>query len=170
MIISFLQQRILFILMGNWIHKNMCNIYYVKWMNTSWKELKDTLLGLYRRYYEYDKKYREYLESTKNLQNLEDYSHSFSSHRPTPYFVLQHIERLSEDGKGEQDKHILCYLLHIDSILDRIPIVHKMLSIIDANYDKKEEILNKSINTFCENKDNQELFKRMMLDYNNLIT
>ncbi len=139
-------------------------------MNTSWKELKDTLLDLYRRCYEDDKKYREYLESTHNLQNLEDYKNSFSDHRPTPYFVLQHIKNLSEDGRCEQDKNILYYLLRIDSILDRIPIVYKMLSIIDVNYDKKEETLRKSINSFCENKNDLELFKCMMLDYNNLIS
>ena len=139
-------------------------------MNTSWKELKDTLLDLYRRCYEDDKKYRESLESTHNLQNLEDYRNSFSDHRPTPYFVLQHIKNLSEDGRCEQDKNILYYLLRIDSILDRIPIVYKMLSIIDVDYDKKEETLRKSISSFCENKNDFELFKCMMLDYNNLIS
>ena len=77
---------------------------------------------------------------------------------------------MSEDGKDEQDKYILYYLLHIDSILDRIPIVHKMLSIIDVDYDKKEETLKESINAFCENKNDPELFKRMMLDYNSLIS
>ena len=134
-------------------------------MNTKWKELKDTLLNLYRRIYEYDKKYREYLESTHNLQNLEDYRNSFSDHRPAPYIVLQHIKRLSEDGRGEQDKYILYYLLRINSTLDRIPIVHEMLSIIDVDYEKKEEILRKSMSSFCENKNDFELFKRMMLDY-----
>lgn len=140
-------------------------------MNTNWKELRDTLLDLYRRYYDNDKKYREHLESTHNLQNLEDYKNSFSDHKPTPYFVLQHIKDLSEDGRGKhQDKYILYYLLCIDSMLDRIPIVHKMLSIIDADYDKKEETLRKSLSLFCENKNNLELFKRMMLDYENLIS
>lgn len=110
-------------------------------MDTGWKELKDTLLNLYRRCYEYDKKYREYLESTHNLQNLEEYRNPFSDHRPAPYFVLQHIKDLSEDGRGKQDKYILYYLLHIDSMLDRVPIVHKMLSIIDVDYEKKEETL-----------------------------
>ena len=107
-------------------------------MNTNWKELKDTLLDLYRRCYEHDKKYREYLESTHNLQDLEDYRNSFSDHKPTPYFVLQYIKDLSDDGRGEKDKYILYYLLHINSMLDRIPIVHKMLSIIDDNYEKKD--------------------------------
>ena len=139
-------------------------------MNNTWKELKDTLLNLYRRCYEYDKKYREHLESTHNLQDLEDYRNSFSDHRPTPYFVLQHIKDLSEDGRGKQDKYILYYLLRIDSMLDRIPIVHKMLSIIDADYDKKEETLRKSMSSFCENRDDFELFKRMMLDYENLMS
>lgn len=139
-------------------------------MDTGWKELKDTLLNLYRRCYEHDKKYREYLESTNNLQNLEEYRNSFSDYRPTPYFVLQHIKDLSEDGKGEQDKYILYYLLRIDSMLDRIPIVHEMLSIIDADYEKKEETLRKSMSSFCENKNDLELFKRMMLDYENLIS
>ena len=139
-------------------------------MNTKWKELKDTLLNLYRRCYEDDKKYREYLESTHNLQNLEDYKNSFSDYRPAPYFVLQHIKYLSDDGRGKQDKYILYYLLHIDSMLDRIPIVHKMLSITDVDYDKKEETLRKSMSSFCENKNDLELFKRMMLDYENLIS
>ena len=139
-------------------------------MNTKWKELKDTLLNLYRRCYEDDKKYREYLESTHNLQNLEDYKNSFSDYRPSPYFVLQHIKYLSDDGRGKQDKYILYYLLHIDSMLDRIPIVHKMLSITDVDYDKKEETLRKSMSSFCENKNDLELFKRMMLDYENLIS
>lgn len=139
-------------------------------MNNTWKELKDTLLNLYRRCYDYDKKYREYLESTHNLQNLEDYRNSFYDHRPTPYFVLQRIKDLSEDGRGKQDKNILYYLLRINSTLDRIPIVHKMLSIIDADYDKKEETLRKSMSSFCENKNDLELFKRMMLDYENLIS
>ena len=139
-------------------------------MNINWKKLKDTLLNLYRRSYEYDKKYREYLESTHNLQNLEEYRNSFSDHRPTPYIVLQHIKDLSEDGRGEQDKYILYYLLRINSMLDRIPIVHKMLSIIDVDYDKKEETLRKSMCSFCENKNDLELFKRMMLDYENLIS
>ena len=139
-------------------------------MNTNWKELKDTLLNLYRRCYEDDKKYREYLESTHNLQNLEDYRNSFSDHRPAPYIVLQHIKRLSEDGRGEQDKYILYYLLRINSTLDRIPIVHKMLSIIDIDYEKKEETLRESMSSFCENKNDFELFKRMMLDYENLIS
>ena len=139
-------------------------------MNTKWKELKDTLLNLYRRCYEDDKKYREYLESTHNLQNLEDYKNSFSDYRPAPYFVLQHIKYLSDDGRGKQDKYILYYLLHIDSLLDRIPIVHKMLSITDVYYDKKEETLRKSMSSFCENKNDLELFKRMMLDYENLIS
>lgn len=35
---------------------------------------------------------------------------------------------------------------------------------------KKEEILKNSIDSFCENKDDPELFNRMMLDYNNLIS
>lgn len=139
-------------------------------MNTNWKELKDTLLDLYRKYYEHDKKYREYLEHTYNFQNLEDYKHSFSDNKPTPYYILHYIECLSEDGKDEQDKYILYYLLHIDSILDRIPIVHKMLSIIDADYENKEKALKNSIDSFCENKDDPELFKQMMLDYNNLIS
>lgn len=139
-------------------------------MNISWKELKDTLLNLYRRCYEYDKKYREYLESTNNLQDLEDYRNSFSDHKPTPYFVLQRIKDLSEDGRGKQDKYILYYLFRIDSMLDRIPIVHKMLSIIDVDYDKKEEALRKSMSSFCENKNDLELFKCMMIDYNNLIS
>jgi hypothetical protein len=139
-------------------------------MNTNWKELKDTLLNLYRRCYEHDKKYREYLESTHNLQDLEEYRHSFSDYRPAPYIVLQRIGRLSEDGRGEQDKYILYYLLHIDSMLDRIPIVHEMLSIIDIDYDKKEETLRRSMSSFCENKNDLELFKRMMLDYENLIS
>lgn len=139
-------------------------------MNTNWKELKDTLLNLYRRCYECDKKYRKHLENTHNLQDLEDYRNSFSDHRPTPYFVLQHIKDLSEDGKGKQDKYILYYLLRIDSMLDRIPIVHKMLSIIDVDYEKKEETLRKSLSLFCENKNDLELFKRMMLDYENLIS
>lgn len=139
-------------------------------MNTSWKELKDTLLDLYRRCYEYDKKYRIYLENNNRLQSLEEYEHSFSKHKPNPYIVLEHIKALSEDGKDEQDKHILYYLLHIDSILDRIPIVHKMLSIIDVDYDKKEETLNESINAYCENKNDLVLFNRMMLNYNNLIS
>jgi hypothetical protein len=135
-----------------------------------WKELKYNLLNLYRKCYEHDKKYREYLEKTHSLQNLEDYKHSFSDDKPTPYSILQYVECLSDDGKSEQDKYILYYLLHIDSILDRIPIVHKMLSIIDADYDKKEEILRHSIDSFCENKNDIELFKQMMLDYNNLIS
>ena len=139
-------------------------------MNTNWKELKDALLTLYRKCYEHDKKYREYLERTLSFQNLEDYKHSFSDDKPTPYSVLQYIERLSEDGKNEQDKYILYYLLHIDSILDRIPIIHKMLSIIDVDYNKKEEVLRKSIDSFCENKDDLELFKYMMIDYSNLIS
>lgn len=139
-------------------------------MDTNWKELKDILLNLYKRCYEYDRKYREHLESTHNLQDLEEYRNSFSDHRPTPYFVLQHIKDLSEDGRGKQDKYILYYLLCIDSVLDRIPIVHKMLSIIDADYDKKEETLRKSMSSFCENKNGLELFKRMMLDYENLIS
>ena len=139
-------------------------------MNTKWKELKDILLNLYRRCYEHDKKYREYLESTHNLQNLEEYRHSFSDYRPAPYIVLQYIKYLSDDGRGEQDKYILYYLLHINSMLDRIPIVHEMLSIIDVYYDKKEETLRKSMSSFCENKNDLELFKRMMLDYDNLIS
>lgn len=139
-------------------------------MNNTWKELKDTLLNLYRRCYEYDRKYREHLESTHNLQDLEEYRHSFSDLRPTPYFVLQHIKRLSEDGRGEQDKYILYYLLRINSTLDRIPIVHKMLSIIDIDYEKKEETLRESMSSFCENKNDLELFKRMMIDYDNLIS
>lgn len=77
---------------------------------------------------------------------------------------------MSEDGKDEQDKYILYYLLHIDSILDRVPIVHKMLSIIDSEYDKKEEALQNSINAYCENKNDLKLFKQMMIDYNNLIS
>ena len=139
-------------------------------MDTNWKELKDTLLDLYRRCYEYDKKYRNYLENNHRLQSLEEYNRSFSKHKPAPYIVLEYIKALSEDGKDEQDKYILYYLLHIDSILDRIPIVHKMLSIIDVDYDKKEETLKESINAFCENKNDPELFKRMMIDYNNLIS
>lgn len=91
-------------------------------MNTSWEELKDTLLKLYRRCYEYDFKY------------------------------------------------ILYYLLHINSVLDWVSIIHKMLSIIDVDYEKKEEAFMESINSFCENKNELELFKRMMLDYNNLIS
>lgn len=139
-------------------------------MNNTWKELKDTLLNLYRRCYEDDKKYREYLESTHNLQNLEDYRNSFSDLRPAPYIVLQRIKDLSDDGRGEQDKYILYYLLRINSTLDRIPIVHEMLSIIDVDYEKKEETLRKSMSSFCENKNDLELFKRMMLDYENLIS
>ena len=139
-------------------------------MNTSWKELKDSLLDLYRRCCEDDFKYRNYLESNHYLQSLEDYEHSFSERRPAPYIVFQRIENLSEDGLDEQDKYILYYLLHIDSILDRIPIVHRMLSIIDVDYEKKEEALIESINSFCENKNDLELFKRMMIDYNNLIS
>lgn len=135
-----------------------------------WKELKYNLINLYRKCYEHDKKYREYLEKTHNLQNLEDYKNSFSDDKPTLYFILQHVESLSEDGKSEQDKYILYYLLHIDSILDRIPIVHKMLSIIDVDYENKKETLKNSIDSFCENKNDIELFKRMMLDYNKLIT
>lgn len=141
-----------------------------KYMNTNWKELKDTLLGLYRKYYEHDKKYREYLEHNFSFQNLEDYKHPFSDDKSTPYSVLQHVECLSEDGKDEQDKYILYYLLHIDSILDRIPIVHKMLSIIDVDYENKKETLKNSIDSFCENKIDIELFKQMILDYNNLIS
>ncbi len=139
-------------------------------MDTGWKELKYTLLNLYRRCYEHDKKYREYLESTHNLQNLENYRNSFSNHKPAPYIVLQHVKDLSEDGRDKQDKYILYYLLRIDSTLDRIPIVHKMLSIIDADYEKKEETLRESMSSFCENKNDLELFKRMMIDYNNLIS
>ena len=139
-------------------------------MYNNWKELKDTLLDLYRRCYEEDRKYRLYLENKHSLQSLEEYNHSFSKHKPAPYIVLEHIKALSEEGKGEQDKYILYYLLHIDSILDRIPIVHKMLSIIDVDYDKKEETLKRSINSFCENKNDPELFKRMILDYENLIS
>lgn len=55
-------------------------------------------------------------------------------------------------------------------MLDRLPIVHKMLSIIDVDYDKKEETLRESLNSFCENKNDLELFKRMILDYENLIS
>lgn len=139
-------------------------------MKNSWKELKDTLLDLYRRCYECDMKYRIYLENNHRLQSLEEYEHSFSKHKPAPYIVLEYIKALSEDGKDEQDKYILYYLLHIDSILGRIPIVYKMLSIIDVDYDKKEETLKKSINAYCENKSDPELFKRMMLDYENLIS
>ncbi len=139
-------------------------------MNTSWKELKDSLLDLYRKCYEDDKKYRIYLENTHNLQRLEEYRNSFSEHKPAPYLVLDRIERLSDDGSDEQDKYILYYLLHIDSILDRIPIVHRMLSIIDVDYDKKKETLMESINSFCENKNDLELFKCMMIDYDNLIS
>ena len=139
-------------------------------MNTSWKELKDTLLDLYIKCDERDIKYREYLESTLSFQMLEDYRNSFSDNKPAPYFVLKYIRALSEDGRGEQDKHILYYLLHIDSILDRIPTVHRMLSIIDAGYLDKKEVLRKSIDSFCENRNDAELFKRMMLDYNNLIS
>ena len=139
-------------------------------MNNTWKELKDTLLNLYIRCYEYDKKYREHLESTLNLQDLGEYRHTFSDYRPAPYIVLQHIKDLSDDGRGEQDKYILYDLLQINSMLDRIPIVHKMLSIIDADYDKKEETLRESLSLFCENKNDLELFKRMMLDYENLIS
>lgn len=135
-----------------------------------WKELKNTLLNLYRKYYKHDKKYREYLEHTYSFQNLEDYKHSFSDNKPTPYSVLQSVECLSEDGKDEQDKYILYYLLHIDSILDRIPIVHKMLFIIDIDYENKKESLKNSIDSFCENKNDIELFKHMMLDYYNLIS
>lgn len=135
-----------------------------------WKELKDNLLNLYRKYYEHDKKYREYIEHNLSFQNLEDYKHSFSDNKSTPYSVLQYIERLSEDGKDEQDKYILYYLLHIDSILDRIPIVHKMLSNIDVDYENKKETLKNSIDSFCENKNDIELFKQMMLNYNNLIS
>lgn len=139
-------------------------------MYTNWKELKDTLLDLYRRYDEYDTKYRIFLENVGGLYSLESYEYSFSDRKPTPYIVLEHIKDLSEDGKDEYDRYILYYLLHIDSILDRIPIVHKMLYIIDTEYDKKEEALRKSINAYCENKSDPELFKRMMLDYNNLIS
>lgn len=139
-------------------------------MYTNWKELKDTLLDLYREYYEHDKKYRDYLENNHHLHSLEEYRHSFSKHKPAPYIVLEYIKALSEDGQDEQDKYILYYLLHIDSILDRIPIVHKMLSIIDVDYDKKEETLKESINAFCENKSDLKLFKQMMIDYNNLIS
>ena len=139
-------------------------------MYTNWKELKDTLLDLYREYYEHDKKYRVFLERVGGLYNLESYERSFSDSKPKPYIVLEYIKALSEDGKDEQDKYILYYLLHIDSILDRIPIVHKMLSIIDVDYDKKEETLRKSSSSFCENKNDLELFKQMMIDYNNLIS
>ena len=139
-------------------------------MYTNWKELKDTLLDLYRKYYEHDKKYRDYLENNYHLHSLEEYRHSFSKRKPAPYIVLEYIKALSEDGKDEQDKYILYYLLHIDSILDRIPIVHKMLSIIDVDYDKKEEVLKESINDFCENKSDLKLFKQMMIDYNSLIS
>ena len=66
--------------------------------------------------------------------------------------------------------YILYYLLRINSTLDRIPIIHKMLSIIDADYDKKEETLRKSMSSFCENKNDLELFKRMMIDYENLMS
>lgn len=139
-------------------------------MYTNWKELKDTLLDLYRRYSEHDTKYRIFLENVGDLYSLENYRNSFSDRKPAPYLVLEHIKDLSEDGKDEYDRHILHYLLHIDSILDRIPIVHKMLSIIDADYEKKEETLRNSINAYCENKSDPELFKRMMLDYSNLIS
>ena len=54
-------------------------------MYTNWKELKDTLLDLYRKYYEHDKKYRDYLENNHHLQSLEEYRHSFSKHKPAPY-------------------------------------------------------------------------------------
>ena len=54
-------------------------------MYTNWKELKDTLLDLYRRCYEYDKKYRDYLENNHHLQSLEEHKHSFSKHKPAPY-------------------------------------------------------------------------------------
>lgn len=138
-------------------------------MYNNWKELKDTLLDLYRRCSEHDIKYRIYLESVGSLYSLENYRNSFSDRKPASYIVLEHIKDLSEDGKDEYDRHILYYLLHIDSILDRIPIVHRMLSIIDTEYDKKEESLRNSINAYCENKNDPELFKRMMLDYNNLI-
>lgn len=137
-------------------------------MNTSWKGLKDTLLDLYRRCYEYDFKYRNYLESNHYLQSLEDYEHSFSERKPAPYIVSELIESLSDDGMNEQDKYILYYLLHIDSVLDCVPIIHKMLSIIDVDYEKKAETLRNSMNSFCENKNDLALFKRMMLDYNNL--
>ena len=42
-------------------------------MYTNWKELKDTLLDLYREYYEHDKKYRVFLERVCGLYNLESY-------------------------------------------------------------------------------------------------
>ena len=139
-------------------------------MYTNWKELKDTLLDLYRKYYEHDKKYRVFLERVCGLYILESYERSFSDSKPKPYIVLEHIKGLSDDGKGKHDRHILHYLLHIDSILDRIPIVHRMLSIIDVDYDKKEETLRNSINAYCESKSDLKLFKQMMIDYNNLIS
>lgn len=76
-------------------------------MNTSWKELKYTLLDLYKRCYEFDKKYRDYLESNRRLQTLEEYYHSFSEQKPAPYIILEHIKYLSEGGNGKYDRQIL---------------------------------------------------------------
>ena len=138
-------------------------------MNKEWKELKDTLVNLYKKYYEDDRKYRWYLEDNFKLQELEYYNHSFSEHKPAPYLVLARVKRLSDDGTDEQDIHILRYLLGIDSMLDRIPIVHKMLALIDTNYEENNGKLQQSLNLFCENKNDSDLFINMMNDYMKLV-
>lgn len=57
-------------------------------MYANWKELKDTLLDLYRKYYEHDKKYRTFLDSIDGLYSLESYERSFSDRKPKPYIKL----------------------------------------------------------------------------------
>lgn len=62
-------------------------------MYANWKELKDTLLDLYTRCYESDKKYRDYLENNNHLQRLEEYYHSFSEHKPAPYIYSSRVHQ-----------------------------------------------------------------------------
>ena len=138
-------------------------------MDQGWKKLKETLINMYTECYKADRDYRLYLEERFKLQELEDYNHSFSEHKPNPFLILQRVRELSDDGSDEQDIHILRYLLSIDSILDRIPIVHKMLSIIDSKYKENKNNLDKSLNSFCENKKDNGLFINMIRSYKKLV-
>lgn len=56
-------------------------------MDQEWKKFKETLINMYTEYYKADRDYRLYLEDRFRLQELEDYNHSFSEHKPKPFLT-----------------------------------------------------------------------------------